>query len=63
MTATPFVLTCLECDADNDLDSLEAAAEAGWVRLYHDPTGVSWTAVGRCPECRQCELFSMEGER
>lgn len=57
----PFVLTCLECDAGEECGSMTEAIAAGWTRLYDDPTGVSWTAVGLCPRCelagRQSELF------
>ena len=46
-----FSLTCVICDAGMDVPSHRQAIQLGWVELYHEPEGFSWTCTGVCPAC------------
>ena len=46
----PFVLACVDCDADSP-ESHEAAIRKGWVRIQYD-NGPGWNFIGICPDCR-----------
>lgn len=48
----PFSLTCLGCEAGDDMHSEEQALAAGWIHIERDD-GFSWNYLGCCPECRE----------
>ena len=50
-TASIFSLTCLQCDAGNEIQSEQEAERLGWQELKSDPDGLAWTYVGVCPDC------------
>lgn len=50
MSTTPFVLSCMKCDAGDGIDSPEQATLQGWTNLDENE-GPSWTWLGECPDC------------
>ena len=50
-------VVCMNCDASQPTP--EAAKSAGWKSIIADREGLSWNAVGCCPECEP----SLLGER
>lgn len=49
----PFVLSCFTCDNSVGIENVEQAVAQGWKALTFDPSGLSWTHIGICPECDQ----------
>ncbi len=47
----PFSLTCIECDAGEEIKSKKEADLLGWRDVIRDVTGISWNDVGICPGC------------
>ncbi len=49
--ATPFVLTCQECDAGDGIECAEQALLLRWEWVLEDSDGLSWNHIGLCPDC------------
>ena len=47
----PFSLTCVLCDAGNEIKSKTEAERRGWRDITPDPDGLAWNDVGVCPDC------------
>lgn len=64
----PFSLSCVGCEAGDEVADYESAIAAGWTEIEVDLGGFSWNFLGHCPlydaetcECRpsgQAELFA-----
>lgn len=51
-----FSITCMSCDAGQEITSLAQALILGWHNVYDDPEGLYWTHVGNCKECWLAEV-------
>ena len=48
-----FTLSCVRCDAGDDLHSFEAALARGWIEITFAPDLPMANFIGVCPECQR----------
>ena len=46
-----FSLTCVSCDAGEEIQNHVEASRLGWKEITPDPNGLSWNHVCVCPDC------------
>jgi hypothetical protein len=46
-------MSCIHCDAGQDIDSLEDAIDEGWYKIEPTVDMQNTTHIGLCPECRR----------
>jgi hypothetical protein len=48
-------MSCIFCDAGDEIGSVEAAIEAGWTKIQPISDMASTTHLAICPECRRSQ--------